>query len=72
MISHFGWGGERNTLIILKARENLSLAYAFESLEGKPGRESPKRTISTSGGYEPLQMVSKSDTGRCASKKVVP
>ncbi|KAG7024023.1 hypothetical protein SDJN02_15052, partial [Cucurbita argyrosperma subsp. argyrosperma] len=39
---------------------------------GKPERESPKRTISTSGGSRPLQMVSEPDTGRCASLLAVP
>ena len=34
--------------------------------------ESPKRTISVSGGPGPLQMVSKLDTGQCASEDVVP
>ena len=32
-------------------------------------RESPKRTISVSGGLGPLQMVSKSDTERCANEE---
>ena len=35
--------------------------------KGKPERESPKRTISASGGSGSLQMVSEADTGRCAS-----
>ena len=35
-------------------------------------RESPKRTISTSGGLGLLQMVSESDIGRCASKDASP
>ena len=29
---------------------------------------SPKKTISANSGLEPLQMVSESDTERCASK----
>ena len=32
----------------------------------------PKRTISTSGGFELLQMVSEPNTGRCASVDVGP
>ena len=40
--------------------------------EGKPERESPKRTISASGRLGPLQMVSEPDTGRCASEEAVP
>ena len=39
----------------------------FKNLEGKLGRESPKRTISINSGIELLQMVSKPDTGRCAN-----
>ena len=31
-------------------------------------RNGPKRTISASGGLGLLQMVSKPDTGRCASE----
>ena len=37
--------------------------------EEKLRRESPKRTISASGGLEPLQMVSKPDTERYASEE---
>ena len=35
-------------------------------------RNGPKRTISVSGGLELLQMVSKQDTGRCASEDTGP
>ena len=42
----------------------------FKNLEGKPERESPKRTISTSGGLGLLQMVSEPDTEWCASEDV--
>ena len=35
-------------------------------------RESPKRTISASGGFELLQMILESDTGRCASENAGP
>ena len=54
MISHIGWGGERNTL--------------YKSVE------TPKRTISASGGFGlgSLQMVLEPDIGRCASEEVVP
>ena len=41
----------------------------LENLEGNPERESPKRTIFASRGLESLQMVSESDTGRCASEE---
>ena len=37
-----------------------------------PGRESLNRTISASGGFESLQMVSELDIGRCASEEVAP
>ena len=38
----------------------------------KPERESPKRTISTSGGLEPLQMVSEPNTKQGASEEAKP
>ena len=44
----------------------------FKNFEGKPERESPKRTISTTGGLGLSQMVSKPDTGRCANERVEP
>ena len=44
----------------------------FEDLEGKPEMESPKRTISASGGLGLLQMVSELDTERCVSKDARP
>ena len=44
----------------------------FKDLEGKPGRESPKRTISACSGFGPLQMVVEPDTRRCASEEVEP
>ena len=67
MRSHNGWGGKRNTLY--KGVE-ISLYHTyFKNLEGKPERESPKRTISASGGLEQLQMISEPDTKRCASEK---
>ena len=34
--------------------------------------ESPKITISTCGGLEPLQMISKLDIERCAKEYTVP
>ena len=40
----------------------------FKNFEGKPERESPKRTISASGRLGPLQMVLESDIKRCASE----
>ena len=44
----------------------------FKNLEGKPVRETQKRTKSASGGLESLQMVSEPDTGRCTSEKTKP
>ena len=44
----------------------------FKNLEGKPKRESPKRTVSASGGPQSLQMVSEPDIGRCAREEAVP
>ena len=44
----------------------------FKNLEGKLGRESPKRTISASGGLGLLQMVSEPDTGWYASEDAGP
>ena len=37
-----------------------------------PERESPKRTISVSGGFGLLQMVSEQDIGQCANEDVEP
>ena len=44
----------------------------FKNLEGKPERESSKRTISFNGGLGLLQMVSKVDTGWYASEDAEP
>ena len=41
----------------------------FKNLEGKSERESPKRTMSASGGLGLLQMISKLDIRRCASEE---
>ena len=50
----------------------LFLSKRVLNLEGKPERESPKRTISASGELGSLQMVSESDTERCASLLTIP
>ena len=42
----------------------------FKNLEEKLVRESPKRTISASGGFGRLQIVSKPDTGRCVKAEL--
>ena len=44
----------------------------FKNLEGKPERENPKRTISTSGRLGPLQMISEPHIGRCANEETEP
>ena len=66
MRSHVGWRGERNTL---KGVETSPQQTRFKNLEGKLERESPKRTVSTSGGLGLLQLVSEPDTERCASEE---
>ena len=68
--SHIGWGGERS--ILYKSVETSPSQTHFKNLEGKPERESPKRTISANGGLGLLQLVSEPDTGRCASKEAKP
>ena len=59
MRSHIGRRGKRNIL-----------CNGVETL--KPGRERPKRTVSVSGGLEPLQIVSELDIGRCVSEDTEP
>ena len=44
----------------------------FKNLEEKPERKNPKRTISTSGGLELLQMISKLDSRRYVSEEAEP
>ena len=48
VISHIGWGGERNTLYMGVGTSPWQ-TY-FKNLEGKPERESPKKIISASVG----------------------
>ena len=54
---HVSWRGERNILY----KKGV-----------KPRREISKRTISASGGFELLQIVSKPITGQCASDDAGP
>ena len=68
--SHIGWEGERS--IFYKGVKTSAYQTHFKNLERKSERESPKRTISASGGLGPLQMESKPDTERCASEKAQP
>ena len=44
----------------------------FKNFEGKPERESPKRTISASGGFGLLQMILELDIGQCVNEDVGP
>ena len=44
----------------------------FKNFEGKLERKSSNRIISVSGGLGPLQIVSKPNTERCASKDSEP
>ena len=53
MKSHISWGGERN--IFYKGVETSPYEMRFKNLEGKPGRRSPKRSISTSDELGLLQ-----------------
>ena len=63
-------GGERN--ILYKGVEISPLQTRFKNLEGKPERESPKKTIFTNGGLGLLQMISEPDTRRYASEDTEP
>ena len=53
-------------------KKSLPSKHVLKTLRGRPEGESPKRTISTSGGLGPLQMVSEPDTERCASMDAEP
>ena len=44
----------------------------FKNFEGKPKRESPRRTLFACGGLGPLQMVLEPDNGRCTSEEAEP
>ena len=55
MRSHIGWRGKRN--ILYKGMETSPWQTRFQNLEGKPEKESPKRTISANGELGLLQIV---------------
>ena len=59
--------GENNEAFLVSVWKSLPGKRVLK-LEGKPGRVSIKRTISASGGFGLLQMVSEPDTGQCASE----
>ena len=59
--------GERNTLRVWKP---LPTRHVLKNLEGKFHRDSPKSTISATGGLGSLQIVSERDTGQCANEVV--
>ena len=61
MRSHIGWERERN--ILYKGVENP------KNLEGKPERESPKKTISTSGALG-LGLLQYKTSGKLLKKKI--
>ena len=44
----------------------------FKSLEGKLGRENPKKIISTSGGLGLLQMILEPNIGWCVNEDAGP
>ena len=84
-ISHIGWGEDKTPSI--KVWKPLSSRRVLKTLEGKPERESQKRTISASGGLGPLQWYQSQrsddvparrlfpeggDTRRCATKDAEP
>ena len=55
MRSYIDWGGEQSNLD--KCGEASPYQTRFKNLEGKSERESPKRTISASGGFGLLQQL---------------
>ena len=70
MRSHINWRGERN--IPCKDVETSPWQTYFKTVRLTTIRNEPKRTISTSGGFELLQMVLESDTGWCANQDARP
>ena len=71
MRSHIDWRRER-IIPYNKAMKTSLVDTFFLKPCRKPRRESPKRTISVSGGLELLKIVSESDSGQCASKDTGP
>ena len=52
---HIGWGGERS--ILYKGMETSPQQTHFKNFEGKPERETPKRTIPANGGLGSLRRL---------------
>ena len=65
MRSHTGWKGERN--IPYKGVETSPIRHVLKIVRLTVIHNRPKRTTSTNGGLELLQMVSELDTERCAT-----
>ena len=57
-----------NGTFFIRVWKPLPSKCILKNLEGKSERESPKRTISTSGGLGLLQMVSELDTALLSTK----
>ena len=70
MRSHLDWRGERN--IFYKGVETSHYQTCFKTVRLTAIRNRLKRIISTSGELEPLQMILKPDTKRCASDDAGP
>ena len=74
VMSHISWGGEQTTITtIYKGVETFPQQTRFKALRGSPRgkaqrgheRESPKRTISASGGSESLHNYSSKTLSKC-------
>ena len=63
--------GEENETFFIWVWKPLPSICILKALRGSP-KESPKRTISASGGLGLLQMISKPDTGQCANEEAEP
>ena len=63
--------GEENEALFIRVWKPLPSRHIWKPW-GKPKRKSPKRTISASGGFGPLQMVSELDNRWCASEEAEP
>ena len=60
--------GEENKRFFIRVLKPLPSRRVLKSW-GEARKGKPKKTISTSDGLKPLQMVSEPDTGWCASKE---
>ena len=62
--------GKENEAFLIRVWKPLPSRRVLKSFEGKPERESLKRTISAIGGLGLLQMLSEPDTRWWASEDV--